>query len=119
MHTAEMAEQHFLDLAFSAEEQQRILPTETGQGITDKVFLLSKEEAVRYLPDAEERKGIPTEFAKRLGTSIWPDGTCKWWLRTNEESSLSDAVYFDGSTCYLCVDFDTTGVRPAIWIAIQ
>lgn len=136
----------FLNNAFSTEERALIQSTtvsadknpeyssDPGTATTDKVFLLSINEAEKYFNSDEARKCAPTAYAKARGalTSVdsyfsddykTPSGaaTCWWWLRSPGDSQDSAAanVSFDGSVDYdgLAVYAVTGCVRPALWIS--
>ena len=136
----------FLNAAFSEEEKALIqsttlsadknpeYSTDPGTATTDKVFLLSINEAEKYFNSDEARKCAPTAYAKARGalTSVdsyfsddykTPSGaaTCWWWLRSPGDSQDSAAanVSFDGSVDYdgLAVYAVTGCVRPALWIS--
>lgn len=114
----------FLNTAFSAQEQSLLIVTDqkmkanpsydtyVGRNTSDRVFLLSWDEAQKYLPSAAERRAL---FAT-------PGGEACWWLRT-PGLDRSRAVYVDG---FGLLDFDGApvteagfGVRPAIWVSID
>ncbi len=99
-----------------------------GNATTDKVFLLSINEAEKYFGSDEDRKCAPTKYAKANGAitsnSYTKNGapTCWWWLRSPGNSQLY-AVYVrdDGSVYYLGynVDYSYPCVRPALWINLD
>ena len=130
----------FLNNAFSAKHQEMILTstvtadknpsydTDPGNNTSDKVFLLSITEAEKYFPTDEERKCVPTEYAKANGaytiSSCTKDGaaTCWWWLRSPGDHqnnaayvNLGGSVYGDGNR----VRSDYDCVRPAMWVSID
>lgn len=125
---------------FSSQEQSRIVPTVNtnpdnswygtagGRNTTDKVFLLSIEEVVKYFGDSgqlwEVIKGrgyIYDEYksariAKYQGEEVW------WWLRSPGDSDgyAFGAAYVgrDGTLFVRGTNVDSAdgGVRPALWI---
>lgn len=103
----------FLDNAFSQEEQRQIISTKVldeGKQTTDKVFLLSEDEAVDYLPSV----GYIADATERVSTSH-----CYWFLRTTGSVSNVAYVSYDGDVgYYVDVDYDWW-VRPAMWIEIS
>ena len=103
----------FLGNAFSQEEQNQIVSTKVldeGKQTTDKVFLLSEDEAVDYLT-SDGRRADATE---RVSTSH-----CYWFLRTTGSVSNVAYVSYDGEVGYYeDVDRDWW-VRPAVWIDIS
>lgn len=130
----------FFNEAFNAFEQARIkntnvsadnnpkYRTSSGNATTDKVFLLSITEVEKYFSTDEERKCVPTEYAKANGaytdSSHTKGGaaTCCWWLRSpgsNQniaaEVNLDGSVYFRGDY----VSYDNVCVRPAMWVSID
>ena len=130
----------FLNAAFSEEERALIqsstvsadknpkYSTDPGNATTDKVFLLSINEAEKYFNSDEARKCAPTAYAKAQGaymndTNKTPSGAaaCWWWLRSPGINQTSAAfVHDDGSVNYYGrnVPYDPVCVRPALWISI-
>ena len=113
----------FINNAFSEEEQQAIVLTKNdtkGSRTTeDKVFLLSIEEAQKYFKNAEERKCMPTPYAKLHNAWSSDDNLCYWWLRspgiTQNNAAIVHSngnVYGDG---YYVFDVSTT-IRVAMWV---
>jgi hypothetical protein len=84
--------------AFSADEQEAILETEVDNSAaqndanvliggenntTDKVFLLSFQEANKLFPYSYKRICKPTAYAASGNLKVDPSsGSCMWWLRT-------------------------------------
>lgn len=129
----------FINAAFSTEEKALILnanvsadknpsySTDPGNATTDKVFLLSINEAKKYFTSDAERKCAPTDYAKAQGTStsssctVGGKATCWCWLRSPGSSQISAAyVYSYGGLdeCGDLVDRDNRAVRPALWITL-
>ena len=130
----------FLNDAFSAEEQALIQDTYVSADVypeydtnpvnatTDKVFLLSDNEVNKYFGSDEDRKCVPTEYAKANGaytdSGYTKNGvpTCWWWLRSpGDFQDVAAYVCVDGSVYYFGVgvlncDFC---VRPAMWVSIK
>lgn len=122
----------FYNTAFNAEEQSQILTTtvtadanpsydtDPGSDTEDRVFILSVEEADRYMPTAEDKKCAPTRYAISNGVFINYDvGYSDWWLRTPGDSqSAATAVNRGGvvDAKGTFVDFYKYAVRPAIWV---
>ena len=113
----------FINNAFSEEEQQIIALTKNdtkGSRTTeDKVFLLSIEESQKYFKNAEERKCMPTPYAKYNNAWYGDYGFCYWSLRSPglDQSraayvNFDGDVYSDGSS----VDFGINAVRVAMWV---
>ena len=123
----------FLNDAFSAEEQSLIQDTYVSDdtnpvnATTDKVFLLSINEAEKYFGSDKDRKCVPTEYAKANGAytdnRYTKNGvpTCWWWLRSPGILNNAARVYSDGSVDYYGndVDDDSDCVRPAMWVSIK
>lgn len=130
--------EYFLLTAFNDEEQAAIVETlvstdanmsyktSGGADVTDKIFILSVEEARRYLQSSTARKAQATLlaveqqiFLKKTGASA---GNSPWWLRTSGQSADS-AVYVkeDGNILFKGIDVDyySNGVRPAMWIELD
>ena len=116
----------FLEKAFSAEEQNRMISTTVtadrnpeydtspGNDTTDKVFLLSITEVNRYFSSDEARKCDQTAYARRLSYK----SNTVWWLRSpGSKSGLVAIVDPDGSVRYYGYNVISDGaVRPAMWI---
>ena len=122
----------------------RIVPSKVvSVDTTDKVFLLSVQECLRYkeLLTLSDNRPTLTQYAKEKGvlsTSIFeigPDGKyhenaaeylcCYWWLRTRAKFGSHAAVCYTngnvapaGSMVYLG-DACGAGVRPAVWIDLN
>ena len=130
----------FLNDAFSTEEQSLIqdtyvsadvypeYDTNPGNATTDKIFLLSINEANKYFGSDEDRMCIPTEYAKANGAytdnRYTKNGvpTCWWWLRSpGVYQDFAAGVYIDGPVHYYGhrVHFADGGVRPAVWVSTK
>ncbi len=129
----------FLNAAFSTEAQALIQYTyvsaeanpiydiNPGNATTDKVFLLSIIEANTYFNSADDRKCIPTEYAKANGadtSEFIKDGafTCWWWLRSpGNEQNIAANVCSDGLIGYqgYFANYYADCVRPAMWVSIK
>ena len=111
----------FINNAFSEEEQQAIVLTrnETNDVETeDKVFLLSIEEALEYLPK-KKRKCRPTPYAELHNAWYGDHNICCWWLRSSGYRQFYAAivdcdggVYNDGN--YVSSGFNA--VRVVMWV---
>lgn len=137
---------YFFNEAFNSREKARIVLTESSNlsedaGINssqrptrDFVFLLSAEEAKRYLNDLDHMKSAPTPDASQdsgIGKSACgaecdtSEGlkSLPWWTRTRGAWSKScAAIDADGSINkkgYMVMTADEIGVRPAIWVTIE
>jgi len=120
--------EEFLNLAFSPEEQARIVPVVNDStnvadhSFEDAVFVLSKEEAALHFPAELLRECKPTEYARARGCSVMLVPASKaagWWLRELGEATANYA-YVDGTgdfqVWFGLQDYDV-GVRPAVWIS--
>lgn len=114
----------FLTQAFSPEDRERIVDTPVhtednpwygtpgGDDTVDKVFLLSIEEAEKYLSEDEYRITRPNGY----GFSV------RWWLRSPGINFGHAAVVNTDGTFYNygnSVDDDDYAVRPALWIKVD
>ncbi len=111
----------FYNIAFTDAEKNRICSTTLEDtGTTDKVFLLSKEEADKYMSEQLKTNYPAREYITRMNLmpTYGDNNTCKWWLRTPG----TDAGHF----LYVSYNADyqnpqgtpnnTFGICPAIWI---
>ncbi len=120
----------FLYTAFSQSEREDIVSTSVtmssnpvhgtsgGSDTTDKVFLLSIDEAETYFDSDEDRRVDATAYAKRQGAQVYNTGA--WWrLRSPGKFDYSVAsVYASGQIAY---DGDAVSdygcaIRPVIWV---
>lgn len=131
----------FLNAAFSEEERALIqsttisadknpqYSTDPGNATTDKVFLLSINEAKKYFNSDEARKCAPTAYAKAQGaftsdTNKTTSGATTCWWRLRSPGNYQDTaafVHIDGSVYYdgYYVRDARACVRPALWISIE
>lgn len=85
----------------------------------DKVFILSKEEAVKAFPNAEAR--CCTQRPDSTFQQATAEESCGWWLRSpGGIQSYTDCVDKDGSIVEggLRVNTSAIGVRPVIRIKL-
>ena len=131
----------FLNAAFSTEEQAAIaetkvtadknpnFDTDPGNDTTDKVFLLSIDEANEYFASDSARMCAPTDYAQWRGAwtndsykTASGEATCSWWLRSPcDRQDIAADVGNDGSVHFYFgsfVDLDDA-VRPALWINLE
>jgi hypothetical protein len=86
----------FLQRAFTGVAQTYIVPT-TVDGNSDKVFILSKDEANSTYFTAENRKHDATDYAKANHANQENGVGCWWWLRTAGNSGYVCRVYNNGN----------------------
>ena len=130
--------QDFYTIAFNGEEQKAILEKEVdnsrrqgnsawgisgGENTNDNVFLLSYQEAETYLPDAQNRMCIPTDYAIACNAYTKDAGneeaqlSCWWWLRSPGSSSTRAArIGTNGSRAEDDVKQGNVCVRPVLWV---
>ena len=122
----------FYNSAFSSDEKSRIREirvknpnnpeygTEGGNDTTDRIFLLSIDEANYYFPNDEARQCQPTTYAKNNGAYVKEDrGGTWWWLRSPGYHDYSAAdVIIDGIVFNMGphVNNGSTSVRPSFWL---
>ena len=121
----------FYYAAFSPEEQSRIIETNVvnsdnadtrargGSDTNDRVFILSMDEANKYLGSDEARRAQPCDYLPQDGSFIF-DGYIFWWLRTpgNNNKYAAQVGSEGGISGYGdWVTFPNVGVRPAIWVS--
>ncbi len=120
----------FLNAAFSAEEQNRIVRSAAaadenpsygmppGNPTADRVFLLSIAEANRYFRSDDARKCEPTAYSAAHEAHV-KSGVCWWWLRSpGNDPHTAAGVGYGGavSSAGSNVTNDVCAVRPALWI---
>ena len=126
----------FLSEAFPPAEQKLILlseltnpdtafqHTDGGADTQDKVFILSCEEAEKYLVGRNYAVGLPSPYVTGLGiyTDDEGSGACWYWLRTPGSSQSNAAkMNYDGTVNYTgaMIHFTKYGVRPCIRVSIE
>lgn len=95
--------------------------TRGGADTTDKIFILSIEELLYYLPKESSRKAEPTEYAKELGAEYDVYG-CGWYWARNPGKTQDTAagvhvgggINYDGRTVE-----HYEGIRPAMWLDLN
>ena len=135
----------FLQLAFSAEEQGRLIPAFNGKPVDveaqNKLKSVSLEggaeienatspaptnvspesyDKVFLLSMDEAQKYFKSNEARKCG--LWPhwENNCYWWLRSARHSDV-DCIYRDGEIYddygFSCCSVDCM-VRPAMWVKV-
>ena len=120
----------FYKNAFSTAEKEKIVSakvaaassakygTSGGDATTDKVFLLSLEEANTFFTSKEALKCDSTAYAQSLGATSRFGGT-EWWLRTPGSNGDNVATIKDtgaGNEEGRSRDVSWVGIRPAVWV---
>lgn len=113
----------FLNTAFNQEEQGRLRPFESENGVYDLVSLLSKKELATYAAFIGGYGCHPTAMANSRGTYTGTpvytcaSGTCSWWLRG---STIGQHAPFVGASSLKVLEQNNpptvvdNGVRPVI-----
>lgn len=113
----------FLYTAFSSQERNAILETETERNCQDRIFLLSCTEVTDYLSSERGRICGPTEHVKNQREDATrkinggKDLAVWWWLRSLAEGG-TQAYYvnFEGKMYTNLVANGYLSVRPALWV---
>ena len=101
--------------------------TNGGNSTTDKVFLLSIEEVVKYFGDSGQLKNknpdneywIDDQYNSKRAAYLYNDD---WWLRSPGYSQDAAAYVMPDGRIQLVgwlVSETTGGVRPALWLKID
>ncbi len=105
----------FLRTAFTSTERSAIITS----GLPGKVFALSREEVIKYMPEEADRQCTPTAYSRSRVTYINGNGLCAW--RTRTPAGNSQAVYLSSYGTFgnrpHYVDDNVIGVRPALWVS--
>ncbi len=107
-------------------EKNETYGTSGGADATDKVFLLSIEEAKKYFADNTKRRAKVTDYASLKGAYVGSEvsnfGYGNWWLRSMGQNAMSASFVSSygniDSTGKNTTD-SSIGIRPAIWIKKQ
>ena len=113
----------FINTAFNGEEQKRI-QTHPNNSVSDKIFLLSPDEASAFFSSNNDRQCQGTAFCYAQDprkNSVKP-GTPVFWLLRNQNNTGTIACVDDtgfvksiGGT----VSDDDLAIRPALWISLN
>ena len=117
----------FINAAFSADEQSIIQETETMNGITDKVFILSNSEIdeiekyIAFNKDLLRPKASKRVLAKAHPNSLFIDinkERSSWWTRTSAGTASYCYVSMQGEICRQAqlAQNQEIGIRPALWV---
>ena len=122
----------FYELVFSKREKTLITQSKNenkydpyspeGNITGDRVFLLSRDEALKLFPDNSSRICHMTGYAASKGVLDYEEGKCRWWLRSpamygNNASHVRETGvtrlngYGD--------DYGTLALRPAIRLTLK
>lgn len=84
----------------------------------DRVFLLSWKDAFeRYFTSDADRRAVCTAAVACRGPNTL-EGSCSWWLRTNESGDRYAAVGEDGKLKSVSA-LSKAGIRPALWLDLS
>lgn len=136
-HLRQWLNDTFINNAFDAEEQSKIISTVVkaddnpeygtlqGNDTVDKVFLLSIPEVDKYFGTYSDRQCRGTEYCYSQGTVKTNNekysGNCWWWLRIPGDNSKFAVVVEDDGSFEMGGDRITLpgqAVRPAMWIEL-
>jgi len=121
----------FYENSFSQEEKQYIALNkivnddnltygiEGGNDTEDYVYFLSHNETLKYLPEKEQRRVKPTEYAIAKGAHTDNNGYGYWWLRTPGIFRCNAEYVFESGDIYEYgsdVGHDNVCARPVIRI---
>ena len=103
-----------------------------GNDTTDKIFLLSLEEVIKYLGDSgqfanEDHPDDKWSFSDRydearVAINTRTSNESWWWLRTpGINSNSATCVNFDGRVhvAGYYVSDENGGIRPAMWVSLE
>lgn len=121
----------FYNEAFNKEERRQMIPyiDENEYNKTQKkVFLLSKDEVLRYYKTEKERVKYSTNYAKKRGLitesgnknnkQIYNDSAC-WWTRTENEEYIIFGIGSRGLLNLNYIEMKGLGVVPTIKLRIN
>ncbi|MBE6572825.1 MAG: serine/threonine protein kinase [Ruminococcaceae bacterium] len=111
-----------IESTYVVNDDNAVYGTEGGKDTSDKIFLLSIDEAEEYFDSDEERECTPTDYADANGAYVNSDnGNCCWWIRSPGDTYDASYVYTDGgvSDSGLIVSNSDNAVRPALWINLE
>ena len=107
----------FYDTAFTEQEKQYIADTFLDEGVTDRVFSLSKKDVEDVVIDWKLVMGIATDYAVSQGLRVYNTS----FNPMHENRVTYDIAWYSlRGASVLCGAFGNTfgknGVRPAMWI---
>ena len=98
-----------------------------GNATSDKIFLLSYEQAEGLFENSTDRECYPTDYAMWNSVFVGKGHYCNWWLRSpGPNNRYALIVKVDGELDYKGIDLgskhssgENCGVRPALWIYVD
>ena len=105
----------FYNLAFSENQQSKTLATEVSEGTGDKIFLLSEEDARKYVVGKPDNSKNSTDYAKVQGID---DNLSGWWFNYIDSSNK---VAYGGASSIRFNDHsdeNRLGVAPALTVQL-
>lgn len=118
--------QSFVQNSFTQNQATRIIETniatnkskgkKESANTSDRVFLLSKQEYVKYVQDTEFMLTQPTEYAKAQGAE---GDIVKWALRSLGKGTTYICYVDETSIKYSGPVNNGYDVRPAMWVTIE
>lgn len=120
----------FYNSAFAASEKDLILTTTVsadknpdfpkvnpGASTSDKIYILSADEALYYFPNFQDRACTATKYTQAKGVA-----KCWWWLRT-PGASQDTAASVNSNGVWDENGSDVAGtkgsVRPVLWVSTE
>lgn len=94
--------------------------TKGGNSTVDKVWCMSYEEVIQYMPKEKNRTCKATDYAVSKGVLLNDDKNSSWWLRTpgpdHTYATFVDEFGIVDNMCLINVDNRKIGVRPVILV---
>lgn len=117
-------EGEFFTSTFTDAEKAVIKSVKIDDTMTDKVFLLSEDEAETYFADDNARICTPTAYVRGMGARCNENyNSCTWWLRTPGcDDGYASVVDVNGSILLFPgeeVDHGSVTVRPALYLNLK
>ena len=113
------SERSLIRLTYNQNPANPVYGTPGGSDTSDRLFLLSFDDAYTRFGSNAARRCAPTAYAQARGVAS-VGGFCRWWLRTPGDvaSSTCFIAYNGAIDIYGCESSSTdVGVRPAMWIS--
>lgn len=103
--------------------------TDGGNDTTDRIFLLSIEEAVKYFGDSGQLKNrnpksklfINDQYKSVRKAANSNGETAWWWLRSSGLRNNAAAQVYNGGSIHISghyVNNDLGGIRPVLWLSV-